>query len=147
MTKKVPTHTAPRRHVGRAVAAGVAALAIVLGSATAAHAEGSWNSDMTQVQPSFTSRYWGDKDLDSAHTIITLSHCKGNAGGKSVGSTAIKSVKVTLDTGASITKACGSYDFGRTAASNYNRFTITAINGVTNARKKIFLNAEVKVSF
>ncbi|QWS33241.1 hypothetical protein [Curtobacterium aetherium] len=132
---------------GRAFAAVSVALALVLGTATAAHAEGSWTSDMTQVQPTFESRTWADKNLDAAHTIITLSNCRGNAAGKSVGSKRITSVRITLSGGASITKACGTYDFGRTADSHYNSFKVSAINGKTGAKRKIFLNADVKVSF
>jgi hypothetical protein len=137
---------AARRRSRQAVAAFGVAVVIVLGTATAAHAEGGWQSNMTQVQPTFTSRSWTDNNVDSAHTIITLTNCKGNAGGKKVGSTAITSVQVKLSSGAKIKHACGSYDFGRLNPTTFE-FTISAINGQTKAERKIFLNADVKVSF
>lgn len=121
-------------------------VALVACGATAAHAEGTWTSSLNQVQPTFSSRDWEDKNLDSKHTIITLSHCQGNAAGKKAGTTAITSVKLTLSSGASVTHACGTYDFGRVGDDTFS-FRVTGINGKTKAERKIFLNADVQVSF
>lgn len=129
----------------------VIAASLVLGGATAAHAEGNFGSYMTQVQPSFTSRVWQDNNRDSASTVIKLSNCKVNKGGKVPGSTKLKSVKVSLTSGASkaktLTQPCGSYNFGRVPAGKFNSFTIEAINGETQRGAKIFLNADVTVNY
>jgi len=135
----------------RVSAVGVVATALVLGGATAAHAEGNFKSYMTQVQPTFTSRSWEDKNRDGASTIVKLSNCKVNAGGKVPGSSKLKSIKVTLHYGGgktkSLTQACGTYNYGRVSADNYNSFEITAINGQTARGAKMFLNADVAVSY
>lgn len=135
-----------RTRSARAGAAALLAACLVLGGATAARAEGGFGTDMTQVQPTFRSRSWTDKNIDSAKTVITLSNCKANAGGKKPGSTAITSVTLKLSSGATIKHKCGSYDFGRLNGTSYS-FTVTAINGNTKADRKIFLNADVKVTF
>lgn len=134
------------RRLAQSIAAASLAVAFTVGTATAAHAEGNWSSDMTQVQPTFESRRWADNNIDAAHTVITLSNCKGNAKGKKSGTTAITSVKIQLEDGPAITHKCGTYDFGRLPAGT-TTFKVAAINGKTGADRKIFLNADVKVSF
>lgn len=126
--------------------------ALVLGVGTAAHAEGSYTSSMTQVQPTFWSRSWTDNNRDSSHTIVKLTHCKVNLGGKNPGSTALKSVTLEFSNAEgyskTVTHACGTYDFGRPPrAATYGSFFVQAINGQTQAGAKIFLNADVSVSY
>lgn len=134
----------------KAALVAVAAGALVLGGGTAAHAEGGFDSYMTQVQPSFHSRDWADKNRDSAHTVIKLTNCKVNLGGKNPGSTAVKSVEISFGNtqySKKITHKCGTYDFGRVPASNINNFYVWSINGVNQPGAKIFLNADVSVSY
>lgn len=132
----------------------VVAGSLVFGGATAAHAEGNFTSYLTQVQPTFISRDWTDKNRDATNTVITLSNCKVNKGGAASGSTKLSSVEVWLHYGDAYTKpkklkkACGSYNFGRvTGRDTTDFFEIYAINGVTDRGGKIFLNADVKVTY
>jgi len=138
---------AKRRFLSVKVAtSALVAACLVLGSSTTAHAEGGFATSMTQVQPTFESRRWTDKNVDSANTVITLSNCKGNAAGKKTGSTAITSVTLKLESGSTIKQKCGAYNFGRVDAGSTS-FKVAAINGITTAKRKIFLNADVKVAF
>lgn len=140
-----------RRNIRRGLLAAAAAVALVAGVPTAAHAEGSFTSYINQAQPTFESRTWGDKNLDSVSTKITLTGCKANAAGKPSGSTAVKSVTVELWSTAgklaSIKRACGTYDFGRLGRSTF-WFKISEINGYKGADRKIFLDVNtVKVTY
>ena len=136
---------------------GTIAAALVVGSASAALAEGTFASTVNQVQPTFTSRHWADNARDGAHTTVTLSKCKGNAGGGTPGTKKITSVGLQLvhtskSTGTSkysktVTKACGTYDFGNPGAGTINYFVIKSINGYESADRKIFLNGSVTVNY
>jgi hypothetical protein len=135
-------------------AAAAMTAALVFGGATAAHAEGNFTSYMTQVQPTFSSRHWTDNNRDANSTIIKITNCKVNKGGAAVGSTKLSSVEVWLYYGDAYTKpkkikqACGSYNFGRVSGRDTdNEFEVHAINGVTDRGAKIFLNADVSVTY
>lgn len=142
------------RRGGKVAAVMTLALALVIGGASAAHAEGSFTSYLTQVQPTFSSRDWTDKNRDSNSTVIKLTNCKVNKGGATSGSTKLSSVEVWLYYGDAYTKpkkikqACGTYNFGRVVGRDTGcSFEIHAINGVTDRGAKMFLNADVSVSY
>lgn len=115
-----------------------------------ASAEGGYTSYIQQAQPSFSSRFWADNNNDGNSTIVTLSGCKANGAGQAPGSVSVRSVTVVLKRYStvvgSITKACGTYNFGRTpggaaGASNGFHFEISEINGATSADRTVFLDA------
>jgi len=133
------------------LAIGALAVGVLVAVPTAAHAEGSYTSFVNQAQPGFLSRTWGDGNLDGAATKITLTDCKANKAGKTPGTTAITSVSVALYRGTSLLtikkQKCGTYDFGRQSSGTY-RFKITAVNGITDGDRSIFLNVDkVTVSY
>lgn len=119
----------------------------------AAYAEGYFTSSLDQAQPTFNSRIWYDGNSDGAGTTVTLSGCKANGPGGAPGSVGVSSVGISIyDSDAkrvisTITKACGTYSFGRLGASHYY-FQIASINGYTSASRNVFLNASsVRVDF
>lgn len=134
--------TRGRRRTVALVAAGAVALGLSI--PTAAHAEGSYTSYITQAQPTFMSRTWNDKNLDPTATKVTLTGCKANAAGKAAGTTPVKSVTVELwSTAGKLAtikrSTCGTYDFGRKGKSTF-WFVISEINGHRTAERKIFLD-------
>lgn len=137
----------------RRIAAGLAVAAAVVMVPVAAHAEGFFTSSIQQAQPSFNSRTWTDNNNDGTSTTVSLSGCLANGPGGAPGSTNVSSVGirvVNVDTGravSTITKACGSYNFGRLAAARYV-FEIASINGYTSASRNVFLNvSSVRVDY
>lgn len=121
-----------------ALGAGVAA------AAPTRPAEGSFTSNLNQVQPGFSSRQWIDNGSDGTATSVYLGGCAANKGGQAPGSLAIGSVKITLyRNGSSVGSAsqkCGTYSFGNSGSGTY-QFVVTAINGNTSANRTTFLNA------
>jgi len=121
--------------------------AVIAGTAVTpafAAAEGSFTSSLSQAQPGFGSRTWTDKNSTTQTTTVKLTGCKVNLGGAAPGSTTLKSVGVALIKNGSIvgniSKACGTYDFGRLGAGQYY-FRISDVNGTPCCDNRIFLNA------
>lgn len=144
----MPTNAAKKLTLTTVLLSAVLALSpLSLGTA---HAEGSFTSYMTQVQPLFYSRTWKDSNTDSTSTVVTLSNCKTNRGGAAPGTSALQSVGVSLYRGgthvSTITQKCGTYNFGRQRSGDY-RFRIASINGSRLHEGKYFLNASVAVKY
>ena len=128
----------------RSLVAGTAAVTLVLGGASAAMAEGSFSTSITQAQPTFQSRTWTDNNVDAVRTKVTLSNCKANVGGQAPGTLTLSNVEITLfRNGAAVStksQKCGTYDFGLVGKGDFY-FKITSINGNTAANRNTFVNA------
>ena len=98
--------------------------------ATAAYAEGVWESSISGALPGFTSRSWQDNASDKADTVTTFEGCSlryGNLETIDVGLWDKMGLFPDYRSGG-INQNCGTYNFGRMTRSNEYYFKIERIN-------------------
>lgn len=118
------------------IGVGLAVLGITVGMTTAAFAEGSWSSYISEALSGFDSRQWTDNNSDGTNTSIRFDGCVDVNAGYIATSAEVQLTRETpwyqpeVNMGRK-TLDCGSSDtrsWGQVQASNYH-FTLIKIGG------------------